>query len=65
MNYQAQQTIKNDGRKTFVFECTYFDNNGNTNSSKKFIKEFMSSDSVALNQRGVSETRKLDLVSNA
>ena len=64
MRYNLQKTNQNNAGRTFVFECAYFDENGNMNSSKKFTKEFVSSEIESLNSSGFSETRNFDLALN-
>ena len=38
MNYHLQKTDENNGKRIFVFECSYFDQNENISSLKKFTK---------------------------
>ena len=64
MKYHLQKTKENNDGRTFVFECAYFDENGNMNSSKKFSKEFMSSEIESLNSSGFFETRNFDSALN-
>jgi len=64
MKYYPQKNRQNNGGRSFVFECAYFDENGNMNSSKKFTKEFVSSEIESLNSSGFSETRNFDLALN-
>ena len=39
MNYHLEKTDENNSKKIFVFECSYFDQNQNINSSRKFTKQ--------------------------
>ena len=64
MKYNLQKTDQNNAGRTFIFECAYFDENGNMNSSKKITKEFISYDIESFNSSDFVETRKLDLVLN-
>lgn len=64
MKYHLQKNNQNNGGPTFVFECAYFDENGNLNSSEKFTKQFMSSEIESLNSSGFFETRNFGLVLN-
>ena len=49
MRYNLQKTNQNNAGRTFIFECAYFDENGNMNSSKKITKEFISHDIESFN----------------
>ena len=64
MKYHLQKTKQDNGVRTFVFECAYFDENGNMNSSKKFTKAIMPSEKESLNSSGLFETRNFDLALN-
>ena len=64
MRYNLQKTNQNNAGRTFIFECAYFDENGNMNSSKKITKEFISHDIESFNSADFVETGKPDLVLN-
>jgi hypothetical protein len=65
MKYNLQKSNQNNGGgRTFVFECSYFDENENMNSSKKFTKEFMSYEMERPSSSGFFETRNFDLALN-
>ena len=64
MNSHLQKTDENNGKRIFVFECSYFDQNQNINSSRKFTKEFIPSETVDFNLCGSFEKMNLDLALN-
>tara|TARA_B100000927_G_scaffold148722_1_gene119991 strand:+ start:941 stop:1138 length:198 start_codon:yes stop_codon:yes gene_type:complete len=64
MKYYPQKNRQNNGGRSFIFECAYFDENGNMNSSKKFTKAIMPSEKESLNSSGLFETRNFDLALN-
>ena len=64
MNSHLQKTDENNGKRIFVFECSYFDQNQNISSSKKFTKKFIQSQTVDFNPCGCFEKMNLDLALN-
>ena len=62
MKHQLPKHNEMSGQTIFVFECNYFDEQGNQNSSKKFTKEMTGAKAENLNHHVFWKAGARDLV---